>query len=185
MSFELVGLTRRQQLLADMLWACGTREDIERFIQFLPTQEIKEEAAKAQAEQLRLFELQKIEIEARKAREEEKKRQALAPSAPRFIFQGVRVNVVVFTEDEDEDLELFPEIPFGPKSVPKPEEDADQGVQDATKAVGKVNLDDREGNGDAEEEDCNGGDDNDDDDDDGDDDDDDEEDGDDEEEDES
>jgi hypothetical protein len=45
MSFELVGLTRRQQLLADMLWACGTREDIERFIQFLPTQEIKEEAA--------------------------------------------------------------------------------------------------------------------------------------------
>lgn len=45
MSLELTGLTRRQQLLADMLWACGTRKDIEQLIRYLPSQEIKNEAA--------------------------------------------------------------------------------------------------------------------------------------------
>lgn len=44
MSLELTGLTHRQQLLADMIWACGTREDIERLVRHLPSQEIKDEA---------------------------------------------------------------------------------------------------------------------------------------------
>lgn len=45
MRLELTGLSHRQQLLADMLWACGTRKDIEQLIRYLPSQEIKNEAA--------------------------------------------------------------------------------------------------------------------------------------------
>jgi hypothetical protein len=38
------GLNARQQLLADMIWACNSRADIERFIQGLASKELKREA---------------------------------------------------------------------------------------------------------------------------------------------
>lgn len=41
---HIEGLSPRQWIIADMVWACGTREDIDRLIKFLPTQEMKDEA---------------------------------------------------------------------------------------------------------------------------------------------
>jgi hypothetical protein len=38
------GLSPRQRILADLIWACDSREDIDGFIRFLPTQEMKDEA---------------------------------------------------------------------------------------------------------------------------------------------
>lgn len=46
MSVEITieGLTPRQQILADMIWACDTRAQITAMIKVLPTQEMKDEA---------------------------------------------------------------------------------------------------------------------------------------------
>ena len=38
------GLSPRQRILADMIWACDSKADIDRLIKFLPTQEMKDEA---------------------------------------------------------------------------------------------------------------------------------------------
>jgi hypothetical protein len=38
------GLNPRQQLLADMIWACDSRADVERFIRGLASTELKQEA---------------------------------------------------------------------------------------------------------------------------------------------
>ena len=89
---------------------------------------IRAEADRAQAEQMRLFELQKIEMEARAAREAIKKSTALAPDHKRFFFCGIEINQVVFEEDEDEDLEFFSDMPLpAPKSsaVEEHEEERD------------------------------------------------------------
>jgi hypothetical protein len=39
------GLNARQQILADMIWACESKADINRLIKSLPTQEMKDEAS--------------------------------------------------------------------------------------------------------------------------------------------
>ena len=38
------GLSPRQMIMADLIWACDSKEDIDGFIRFLPTQEMKDEA---------------------------------------------------------------------------------------------------------------------------------------------
>lgn len=38
------GLNPRQRILADMIWACDSKADINRLMEFLPTQEMKDEA---------------------------------------------------------------------------------------------------------------------------------------------
>ena len=38
------GLSPRQVIIADLIWACKSKEDIDGFIRFLPTQEMKDEA---------------------------------------------------------------------------------------------------------------------------------------------
>jgi hypothetical protein len=38
------GLNARQRVLADMIWSCDSKADIERLIKCLPTQEMKDEA---------------------------------------------------------------------------------------------------------------------------------------------
>lgn len=78
---------------------------------------IREETNKAQAEQLRLFELQQFEIQARKDREEAKRQRASAFDRKTFVFCGVVVNQAVFEEEEEEDLEFFTDLPLPtPKS---------------------------------------------------------------------
>lgn len=39
------GLNARQRVLADMIWACDSKADINRLIKSLPTQEMKDEAS--------------------------------------------------------------------------------------------------------------------------------------------
>ena len=39
------GLNQRQRVLADMIWACDSKADINRLIKSLPTQEMKDEAS--------------------------------------------------------------------------------------------------------------------------------------------
>jgi hypothetical protein len=41
---QLDGLTQRQMVIADMIWACGTKKEIDALVRFLPTQEMKDEA---------------------------------------------------------------------------------------------------------------------------------------------
>lgn len=130
---------------------------------------LKEETAKAQAEQLRLFEMQKLEIEARAHRERLKKENALAANHPTFVFYGVVVNQLVFQEDDDEDLEFFTDLPLPtPKSAAKQEsEENEESGENIEQAMDNLDLNE-EGNeaggndeedGEEEEED---GDDNDD-----------------------
>jgi len=64
---------------------------------------------RAQAEQARLAELQRIEIEARMFKFEEKKRLAALGNST-FRLGDVVINEAVFDEDEVEDLEVFPDI---------------------------------------------------------------------------
>ena len=42
--FELHGLNKRQMVLADMIWACDTKDRVDALIQALPTKELREEA---------------------------------------------------------------------------------------------------------------------------------------------
>lgn len=79
-------------------------------------QQIKEEYERAQAEQMRLFEIQKAEIEARRYREEDRRKKASAPDRITFVFNGIIINQIVFEEDDDEDLELFADEPFLPNT---------------------------------------------------------------------
>lgn len=41
---EIQGLNKRQQILADMIWECKTRRQVDALIAGLPTQELKQEA---------------------------------------------------------------------------------------------------------------------------------------------
>lgn len=38
------GLNQRQRALAELIWACETKEDIDRFVKGLPTKELRREA---------------------------------------------------------------------------------------------------------------------------------------------
>ena len=42
--FELQGLTPRQMVLADIIWACETKDKVEAFVRALPTKELRNEA---------------------------------------------------------------------------------------------------------------------------------------------
>lgn len=76
--------------------------------------QIKEEYERAQAEQMRLFEIQKAEMDARRYREEDRRNKAVAPDRITFVFNGIIINQIVFEEDDDEDLELFADEPYLP-----------------------------------------------------------------------
>lgn len=74
---------------------------------------MEEETARAQAEQMRLLEAQKLEEEVRNYKDEERRKAAAASDRVTFEWNGVTINQIVFEEDETEDLELFPNDPFG------------------------------------------------------------------------
>lgn len=78
----------------------------------LEDERILEDTNKAQAEQMRLFELQRIESEARRERELLKRERALASGRNMFLFNGIFVNQIVFEEEDEEDLDLFTDLPF-------------------------------------------------------------------------
>jgi hypothetical protein len=40
----IYGLNQRQQILADILWTCDTRDTVDRFILGLPSKELQDEA---------------------------------------------------------------------------------------------------------------------------------------------
>lgn len=42
--FELHGLNKRQMVLADIIWACKEKPDVDRFIEGLPTRALRNEA---------------------------------------------------------------------------------------------------------------------------------------------
>lgn len=44
MALAIEGLTQRQQVLADILWACDSMLEVEKFISGLPTYQLKQEA---------------------------------------------------------------------------------------------------------------------------------------------
>ena len=44
MALEIRGLTQRQQVLADILWATDSRKAVNRFVAALPTEELRLEA---------------------------------------------------------------------------------------------------------------------------------------------
>ncbi len=44
MEITIQGLNKRQQVLADIIWACETRKDINTFIRSLPTIQLQDEA---------------------------------------------------------------------------------------------------------------------------------------------
>jgi hypothetical protein len=70
----------------------------------------KEEAAKAQAEQMRLAEAQRLEEEARLFREEQRRIAARDPDRVTFMLGNVIINQVVFDVDEKENLEPFVDV---------------------------------------------------------------------------
>lgn len=45
MDITIEGLNERQRTLADIIWACDTQEDADRFIESLPTVALRQEAA--------------------------------------------------------------------------------------------------------------------------------------------
>ena len=45
MNITIEGLNERQRVLADIIWACDTQEDADRFIKSLPTLPLRQEAA--------------------------------------------------------------------------------------------------------------------------------------------
>mmetsp|Transcript_11022 Transcript_11022/g.18495 ORF Transcript_11022/g.18495 Transcript_11022/m.18495 type:complete len:305 (+) Transcript_11022:420-1334(+) len=72
----------------------------------------KEESDRIQAEQERLAQLQQVEFEVRRQKEKDRRIAAAAPDRPTFQLAGVVINQVVFEDDEEEDLTLFPETQF-------------------------------------------------------------------------
>ena len=78
---------------------------------------IRLDAEKANAEQERLAAAQKLEMEAREYKEEERRKRAAANDRITISLLQVLVNQVVFQEDEEEDLELFVDYSAdGPKA---------------------------------------------------------------------
>jgi len=75
---------------------------------------IQEETSKAQEEQLRLAELQKVEWDVRNQKEQARRLAAVAVDRKTFLFNCIVINQVVFEDDEDEDLELFADEVFAP-----------------------------------------------------------------------
>ena len=43
-NIQLENLTLRQKVLADIIWACDSKEDLDRFVGSLPTAELRQEA---------------------------------------------------------------------------------------------------------------------------------------------
>lgn len=41
---QIQGLNKRQRVLADIIWACDTRDEVNKFIKALPTKALREEA---------------------------------------------------------------------------------------------------------------------------------------------
>lgn len=80
-------------------------------------QRIREETERAQAEQMRLFEVQRIEMEVRQAKEDARRVAAADPNRRILSFNGVQINAIVFEDDEDEDLTLFSDEPYLPFDV--------------------------------------------------------------------
>lgn len=78
---------------------------------------IKEETEKAQAEQMRLAELQKLELEIRLQKNAARAEAARANDHKSFLFNGIIINQIVFEDDEDEDLELFADEDFAPQTT--------------------------------------------------------------------
>jgi hypothetical protein len=79
---------------------------------------ILEESERAQAEQLRLLEVQRIEQESRRYKEEQRRQQAQNFNQRVMIdFQGIMINKIIFEDDEEEDLTLFPDEPYLPVDV--------------------------------------------------------------------
>lgn len=76
----------------------------------------KEETEKAQAEQNRLAEIQKVEYAARELKFNELKELALQKNNI-IEFNGVKVNKDIFSFDDEEDLELFYDEKFLPSNA--------------------------------------------------------------------
>lgn len=80
-------------------------------LQQLEEEKEKEAIARAQAEQQRLVELQRIEDEVNAQKDEERRQRAKNATEQEYFFlSGVKINEIVFDVAEHEDLELFPEI---------------------------------------------------------------------------
>jgi hypothetical protein len=43
--FTIEGLTPQQKVLADIIWACGSRDQVAAFVKGLPTKALKQEAS--------------------------------------------------------------------------------------------------------------------------------------------
>lgn len=68
------------------------------------------ELEKAQEEQERLAQIQQAEIEARRLKDEDRRKIAASPTRVTFHLLGVEINQCIFEEDEEEDLVMFPEV---------------------------------------------------------------------------
>jgi len=44
LEIQLQGLNKQQVAIADMIWACGTKKQVDAFIQALPTKKMKRDA---------------------------------------------------------------------------------------------------------------------------------------------
>jgi len=67
------------------------------------------EAQRIRAEQERLSELQRVEFEVRLSKEVDRRVAAAAKGRATFMMGEVQINQVVFEDDEEEDLALYPE----------------------------------------------------------------------------
>jgi hypothetical protein len=93
------------------------------------------EAAKAQAEQERLMEAQRLEDEANAAADEERRERARRPDRVTFLLGNIVINQIVFDVEEKEDLGLFKE------DLPKVEDvEGDAGVDETAEKVGDMSL---------------------------------------------
>jgi hypothetical protein len=120
-----------------------TMNDEIKALQKLEEEKLSEETARAQAEQMRLFELQQLELQARKEREALKREKALLKNRPVFRFCGVIVNQLVFQEEEDEDLELFADLPL-PAPKRQKREEASTTEEVVREGVKKMEIDKEE-----------------------------------------
>lgn len=80
-------------------------------------QRIRDETERAQAEQMRLFEVQRIEMEVRQAKDAARRIAAADPNRRILSFNGVQINAIVFEDEEEEDLTLFSDEPYLPFDV--------------------------------------------------------------------
>lgn len=97
------------------------KEDLERL-----------EQEKAQSEQQRLVEIQRIEHEEMLRRDEERRLMAALPDRATFLLGGVVVNRIVFDVDEKEDLDPLPdEEAASQDQKQEQEQEHDEGGSDA------------------------------------------------------